>query len=107
MLKGRVYMAKGDYAQAEKELREAVAVSPDDYQPYLLLGELMMAQKKLPEAIKEVDELIAKNNQFAPAYLLKAYYLDASGKRCRGRSVLSQEPGVLSRRQPGLRGGRQ
>ncbi|MFZ0427084.1 MAG: tetratricopeptide repeat protein [Acidobacteriota bacterium] len=78
ILKGRIYMGAGETVSAERELRRAVEVDPNDYQAYILLGQLMMTEHKMPEAVREVDALIASKPQFAPGYLLRGFYKDAS-----------------------------
>lgn len=77
--RGRVYLAKGDLASGEREFREAIKVSPKDYEAYILLGQLKIVQNNLPQAVKEVDQLIAVNSRSAPAFFLKGFCLAASG----------------------------
>jgi tetratricopeptide (TPR) repeat protein len=76
--RGQIYLAKGDQASAEIEFRKTIEVNPRNNQTYLYLAQMKMQQKKIPEAIKEVDKLIAGNNKYMPAYMLKAYYLQVS-----------------------------
>ncbi len=76
--RGQIYLAKGDAATAEGEFRKTIEVNPQNYQAYILLAQLNMQQNKVPQALKEVDQLIAQNNKLAPAYLLKGYYLQVS-----------------------------
>jgi pentatricopeptide repeat protein len=77
-LSGQVYLAKGEDAAAERELRKAIEVNPQNYQSYILLGQMNAQRNNIPQALKEVDQLIAVNAKFVPAYLLKAFYLDSS-----------------------------
>jgi tetratricopeptide (TPR) repeat protein len=74
--RGQVYLAKKDMAAAESEFRKAVQINPKNYRVYLLLAQLNMQRNNLGQAIKEVDQLIAQNEKFAPAYLQKAFYLE-------------------------------
>jgi tetratricopeptide (TPR) repeat protein len=76
--RGQIYLSKGDAAAGERELEKTIELNPRNYQTYLLLAQLKMKQKKLPEAIKEVDKLIAGNKNYVPAYMLKAFYLQES-----------------------------
>ncbi|MEJ2079901.1 MAG: tetratricopeptide repeat protein [Acidobacteriota bacterium] len=77
-LKGRTYMARQEYERAEAELRQAVELDPDNYQAYLLLGQLRLQENRYDDAVKEVDALLARKPNFAPAYLMKAYFRDAA-----------------------------
>ncbi|MGD0310075.1 MAG: tetratricopeptide repeat protein [Acidobacteriota bacterium] len=73
--RGQVYSAKGDRASAEAEFRKTIELNPRNYQTYVLLGDLSMRSNNVAQAIKEVDQLIAKNPKLSAAYLLKGYYL--------------------------------
>jgi tetratricopeptide (TPR) repeat protein len=90
--RGQVYLAKGDTQQAEAELRKSIDINPQNYQAYILLGNLSLKKKNIPQAIKEVDQLIARNNKLPAAYLMKAYYLqlaaDTQGSMASYRKVL-------------------
>ncbi len=73
--RGQVFLTKGDNGAAEAEFRKTIEINPQSYQTYLLLGQMSLRQNDLPKAIREVDQLIAKNGKLAPAHLLKGYYL--------------------------------
>jgi tetratricopeptide (TPR) repeat protein len=73
----------GDPDAAEKEWRKTIELNPQNFQAYTLLGQLYLKQNKIPQAIKEIDKLIAQDEKLAPedlqtAYLQKAYYLQLS-----------------------------
>jgi tetratricopeptide (TPR) repeat protein len=91
-LRGQVYLAKGDMQAAENEFRKTIELNPQNYQTYILLGNLSLKRNNIPQAIKEVDQLIAKNNKLSYAFLLKAYYLqmakDVPGAISNYRKVL-------------------
>jgi Tfp pilus assembly protein PilF len=76
--RGRVYLAKKDTIAAEVEFKKAIQINPKNYQIYILLAQLSLQRNNLPQAIKEVDQAIAGNDKFSPAYLQKAYYLERS-----------------------------
>lgn len=78
ILKGKVLLGQREFARAEAELRRAQQMNPENHEPYLILGQIQMQQGKSAEAIKEVDELLAKRPNFAPAHLLRAWFFDAS-----------------------------
>lgn len=77
-LRGQVLAAKGDVAAAEAEFRKAIEVNPRNSQSYMLLGSIHADRNNLPQAIKEVDRLIARNDRLPSAFLLKAHYLQLS-----------------------------
>ncbi len=77
-IRGEVYFAKGDLQSAEKEFRKTIEINPQNYQTYILLGNLNLKRNNIPQAIKEVDQLILRNSKLSYAYLLKAYYLQIS-----------------------------
>jgi len=73
--RGQVYLANDDHSSAENEWRKAIELNPQNYRTYLLLGQLYQKQNRIPEAIRELDQLIAQNDKHTLAYLQKAYYL--------------------------------
>ncbi len=78
MIKGRVYVAQKNYAEAERVFRKSIELNPNNYRGYIALAQLKMEQHNFDEAILEVDVLIALNDRYGPAYLQKGYYLQAS-----------------------------
>ena len=48
----------GRYADAEQELRRALAEAPQDFTSHALLGLCLARQEKLPEAQAEVEQAI-------------------------------------------------
>ena len=61
LLASRVYLAVNDQAKAEQSLKRAIEVSPGDSTAYSMLGQLYVAQQKLPEARNEFDAVAARN----------------------------------------------
>ena len=101
--RGQVYLAKGDASAAEREFRKAIELNPQNYQTYIMLGQLNMQRNNIPQALKEVDQLIARNNKLGPAFLLKGYYLqvakDIPGAMANYRKALELDPQNYHRRQ--------
>jgi tetratricopeptide (TPR) repeat protein len=79
MHKGRVYVENGDMDSAEKEFRRALEANPDNYQPYLYLGQINLGRKNFTQAVAEVDRILEQNDRFAPAHLLKGMYQYSAG----------------------------
>jgi tetratricopeptide (TPR) repeat protein len=80
LFRGRIQVANENYDEAEQEFRKAIELAPNYYQAYMMLGQLNVLRGDLFQAIEEVDNLIRQDDKFAPAYLLKAFYLDESKK---------------------------
>jgi len=76
IFKGRIYLAQKNYTQAREEFQKSLEINPNNSQSYILLGQLHLQENRLEEAVREMDRLIAKDSRFAPAFLLKAYYLE-------------------------------
>ena len=76
--RGQVFLSKGDFAAAESEFRKAIEINSKNYQAYMQLAQLNKQRNNLPQAIREVDQLIARNDKLAVAYLMKANYLQLS-----------------------------
>src|SRR5262249_48250143 len=54
-LRGQVYLVKGDTEAAERELRKAIEANPKNYESYILLAQLNLAQNKLSQALAETE----------------------------------------------------
>ncbi len=96
IFRGKIQSSRNNYGEAEKEFRRAIEINPQNYQAYILLGQLNLQQKKFPEAVAEVDKLIAKNEKFTAAYLLKGFYLQSARNNTGAienyRKALNMEP---------------
>ena len=71
----RYCLLRATCPQPKSEFRKTIEINPKNYQTYILLGQLNVQRNNLPQAVKEVDQLIAKNDKLPAAFLLKAYYL--------------------------------
>jgi tetratricopeptide (TPR) repeat protein len=95
-LRGEVYLAQKNAAAAEQEWRKTIELNPQNYQAYVMLGMLKRMQNQLPQAIKEIDQLIARNDKLPQAYILKSQYLtqskDTSGAIENLRKALKLDP---------------
>lgn len=67
----------GDYGDAEKELREALSVAPEDTEIRILLAEAFFQQERQSEALVILEELLHNGDVPADAYMLAAHtYLE-------------------------------
>jgi len=98
-LRGRVYLAQKDESSAELEFNKAIEANSNNYQAYIFLGQIHLEKNELQQALQDLDQLIAKNSRFAPAYLLKGLFLqkakDDTGAMANYRKNLELDPGNL------------
>jgi tetratricopeptide (TPR) repeat protein len=96
LFRGKIHLAQENYADAEKDLRQAIEANPESYEAYMMLGQMNMKRERVDEAIREIDVLIGKKPDFAPAFLLKAFYLerkrDSAGAMQNYQKVLELSP---------------
>lgn len=76
--RGEVFLANKNFGAAEAEFRRAVELNPRSYRSYILLGQLNVRRNRLPQAIREIDQLIAADSRLPAAHLLKGWYLQLS-----------------------------
>lgn len=86
--RGQVFQEQQDEASAEKEWEKAISINPQNLAAYVLLGQMYQRQNKLPQAIKRLDQLIARikekdsqddqKDKLSAVYLQKAYFLQLS-----------------------------
>lgn len=62
-LAGRLQMAAGDHADAERSLQKAIETAPAYTTPYYELGLLFAARRNLPEAERRFREVIARDGK--------------------------------------------
>jgi len=60
LLAARTYLTAKDTAAAESALRKAIEADPSNLQPYAMLGQLYLSQKKLDQARGELEALASK-----------------------------------------------
>jgi tetratricopeptide (TPR) repeat protein len=63
MLAARTYFALKDFAAGERTLRAAIDADPSNLQPYGMLGQLYVSQKKLDQALKEYSALASRQSK--------------------------------------------
>jgi tetratricopeptide (TPR) repeat protein len=72
---------RGQYPQADRFLREALALAPDFRPARHAMARLYLAQDLYPEAIESADRILAANPGDRQASKIKAAALQASGAR--------------------------
>ncbi len=75
----KLYGSEGNNTAAEKTLRKALAVEPENVVTMSDLGYLLAKTGKIKEAIKILSEAVKKNS-YTPAYYYLAYALSKDGK---------------------------
>src|SRR5438477_11600428 len=66
---GRSYVMEKNFAAAETALKKAIELDPNLAAAYNLLVAIYVQTNKLPEALKELETVLAKNPQYSPALL--------------------------------------
>lgn len=64
----RTYVALGDKARAERQLRDILEKNPSNPRVHLLLGSLAIEEKRLPEAVSHLEKAILLDPDLEPAY---------------------------------------
>jgi tetratricopeptide (TPR) repeat protein len=72
LLASRVYLGMNEQAKAEQSLRRTIELAPADSNAYALLGQLYVAQQRLPEARAEFDRVATKNPKDVAARTIAA-----------------------------------
>ena len=72
-----IYLSRGQLDLAEADLDRAVRLPPSEERPqaFTTRGELRAFRGEIAAALDDYDESIARNRNFAPAYLDKAWLL--------------------------------
>lgn len=96
LIAGRTYAATGDLAKSEAALRKAIDTDPSLMEGYHVLGQILVRQKKLDEAIKAYTERVAERPTDIGAQTMVGMIQIVQGKRTDARAtfekVLSADP---------------
>ncbi len=96
LAQGMKFLAENRFGEAERELAEVVALSPDDSQAHILLGQALEAEGKHQEAAGELQTSL-KLRDTAEAHLSLAHiYLSLNQPelaRVQGQAALNLDPG--------------
>jgi serine/threonine protein kinase len=78
---GAILWDYGRFEEAEKRLREALHLSPQQAHPHLVLGYIRASRGKLSEALVEIDDAILLNPTYPMSFLERATLLWTLGRR--------------------------
>ncbi len=96
-----VYLDCGDYKRAEKQIRKAVDIDPDDPDAQLALGVALRGQKRFDEARVAYERALAVRPNYAPAlWNLAVLYMDFQQDKKRARETLTMYRKVAPRDDP-------
>ncbi|MGA7391284.1 MAG: tetratricopeptide repeat protein, partial [Terrimicrobiaceae bacterium] len=95
-LEGKVYAAQGEWNRAESSLTHAIALDPNFASAYSLLISSYLARNELPQAIAQLQTVLAKNPKDVRALMLSAIIYekmsDFSAARDAYEKLLSVDP---------------
>jgi tetratricopeptide (TPR) repeat protein len=95
-LAGATYVALGDYAKAEPELRQAIAMEPGNLTAYGLLAQVFASQKRLADATREFEGLAQRAPKAVGVQTFMAILLDLQHRtddaRAQYQKVLEIDP---------------
>ena len=96
LVAGRTYAAAGDLAKSEAVFRQAIDIDASTMDAYHGLGQILVRQKKLDEAIKAYSERVAERPNDIGAHTMVGMIQIVQGKRQDARQtfekVLSLDP---------------
>src|SRR6266581_8717990 len=82
---GRSYVMERNFPAAETALRKAIELDPNLAAPYNLLVAIYVQTNKLPDALKELETVLAKNPQYSPALLTSGIIYGQMGDFAKAR----------------------
>jgi tetratricopeptide (TPR) repeat protein len=80
MLAGRTYTSTKDYAKAEASYRRVMEIAPQRLGAYTALGQLLVTQARVDDALKEFDAFLAQQPKSAGTLTLTGMLLRGQGK---------------------------
>lgn len=96
LLNGKKLLAAGRFAEAERELAEAILLQPEDSDAHLVLGEVYEGEARHLDAAAELERsLKLKNTAAAHLWLGRAYLAlnKVQAARDEGQAALGLDPG--------------
>jgi putative PEP-CTERM system TPR-repeat lipoprotein len=96
VIAGRTYAAVGDLAAAESALRKAIDLDPTQLEGYHVLGQILVRQKKLDQALKAYEERVAERPDDVSGHtmigMIQLVQGNMAAARERFEKVLSLDP---------------
>jgi tetratricopeptide (TPR) repeat protein len=97
MLAARTYWAIKDQAGAERSLRAAIEADPANLQPYGMLGQLYVSQRKLDQARIEFEALASRQAKPVGALTMVGMIYQAQGNAAAARKTFEEVLAIDSR----------
>lgn len=97
VLAARTYAMARDFAAAERMLRKAIEVDATQLEPYEMLGQLYVSQKRLDEARTEFEAAAARQAKPVAALTMTGIILQAQGKNAEAQKVFEHVLALDSR----------
>lgn len=88
---GELYVATGEYAKAESELRNALRLQPGNADIHAAVAQSLASQKKFAEALEECDDIIRRGVKSAHVFWLKGMCLFELGADAEAFAPLFEE----------------
>lgn len=98
--KGLDFYQQKDYVNAEAVFREITSINSTNDVVRLLLGDALLRQEKVEQAIKQYQEVITHAPKKADAYLRLGRIYMQQDKQSEAIEYLKQAKEVLQKRQP-------
>ncbi|MEK0448198.1 MAG: hypothetical protein RL088_466 [Verrucomicrobiota bacterium] len=84
-LEARIHIAQGKSKEAEAALKQAIEFQPNASASYDLLTNIYVAEKRLPEALANLDAALQKNAKNVQALMQRALIFEIQGEK--GKSI--------------------
>ena len=70
LIAAKTSILRRDFSHAEAMLRKAIEVDQGQLDGYILLGQLFLLERRVPEAIKEFEKLVALDTRSIPGFTM-------------------------------------
>jgi tetratricopeptide (TPR) repeat protein len=97
LLAAQTYTALNDSAAVEKMLRAAIDADPSQLQPYAMLGQLYMSQRKLDQARAEFDAMAARQTKPVGALTMSGMIFQSQGNTAMAKKKFEDALAIDSR----------
>ncbi len=98
-IRGQMLMSRNDYAGALQQFEETSRRDPEAMIPQLQTAQCLFYMKQDKKALKILDDILARKDDYIPALLLQAQYYDSKSNRAQAvkiyERILELEPSHL------------